>query len=65
MTQCKKDVAALERILHDDLLYVHSSGGVADSKESYIAGLRDGLWDYSQISRSVPVHGYETARCAS
>ena len=38
-----KNVTALDRLLHEDLLYVHSSG-VADSKGSYLAGLRDGVW---------------------
>ena len=40
-----KDVAILARRLDDDLVYMHSSG-VADTKESYIRGLRDGAWDY-------------------
>jgi ketosteroid isomerase-like protein len=46
-----KDVAALERLLHPDLVYMHSSG-VADSKASYIAGVRDRVWDYHRIGRS-------------
>lgn len=46
-----KDVAALERLLHPDLVYMHSSG-VADSKASYIAGVRDRVWDYQHIARS-------------
>lgn len=45
-----KDVDALARLLHDDLVYMHSSG-VADSKASYIAGIRDGVWDYRKIER--------------
>jgi ketosteroid isomerase-like protein len=54
-----KDVAALERLLHPDLVYMHSSG-VADTKASYIAGVRDRVWDYSAIARSdqtVRLHG--------
>ncbi len=54
-----KDIAALERLLHPDLVYMHSSG-VADSKASYIAGLRDRVWDYGSIDRSdqmVKLHG--------
>jgi ketosteroid isomerase-like protein len=54
-----KDIAALDRLLHPDLVYMHSSG-VADSKTSYIAGLRDRVWDYSAIERSdqtVKLHG--------
>jgi ketosteroid isomerase-like protein len=46
-----KDVATLERLLDDDLVYMHSSG-VADSKASYLAGLREGVWDYLKIGRS-------------
>ena len=46
-----KDAAALERLLHSDLVYMHSSG-VADSKTSYIAGVRDRAWDYHAIARS-------------
>jgi ketosteroid isomerase-like protein len=46
-----KDVATLERLLHPDLVYMHSSG-FADDKESYIAGVRDRLWDYHRIARS-------------
>jgi len=46
-----KDVEALDRLLHDDLVYMHSSG-VADSKASYIDGVRDRVWDYSRIDRS-------------
>ena len=46
-----KDVRTLERLLDAELVYMHSSG-VADSKESYIRGLRDGVWDYQRIGRS-------------
>ena len=46
-----KDVATLERLLHADLVYMHSSG-VSDSKASYIAGLGDGTWDYRRVERS-------------
>jgi len=54
-----KDIAALERLLHPELVYMHSSG-VADSKGSYIGGLRDRVWDYGAIKRSdqtVKLHG--------
>jgi hypothetical protein len=46
-----KDTAMLERLLDPELVYTHSSG-VVDSKESYIAGLKDLLWDYKRIERS-------------
>ena len=54
-----KDIGALERLLHPDLVYMHSSG-VADTKASYIAGVRDRVWDYHAIARSdqtVRLHG--------
>lgn len=44
------DVGTLERLLHPELIYMHSTG-VADSKVSYIAGLREGVWDYQHIER--------------
>lgn len=53
------DSGALERLLHADLVYMHSSG-VSDGKASYIAGLGNGTWDYKRIERSdqtVRVHG--------
>ena len=55
----EKDVATLERILHDDFQMVHSSG-LSDTKASYIGGIRDGVLDYSRIDRSdqdVKAHG--------
>ena len=55
----EKDIAALQRLLHDDLVYVHSSG-VRDSKESYIAGVASGVWDYRRVETSdqaLKVHG--------
>jgi ketosteroid isomerase-like protein len=54
-----KDIDALERLLHPELVYMHSSG-VADDKASYIAGVRDRVWDYTSIARSdqtVRLHG--------
>lgn len=36
---------ALERLLHPDLIYVHSSGMV-DSKVSYLAALEKGEYEY-------------------
>ncbi|MEA3194369.1 MAG: hypothetical protein QOD26_2702 [Betaproteobacteria bacterium] len=46
-----KDVKTLERLLDEGLVYMHSSG-IADSKESYLRGLRDGVWDYQRIERT-------------
>ncbi len=45
------DAAALERLLHRDLKYTHSSG-VADSRDSYVRGVREKLWDYQSIRTS-------------
>ena len=44
------DVAALEKLLDDALTYTHSSG-VVDTKASYIAGVRDKVWEYKTIAR--------------
>ena len=42
------DVGELEKLLHRDLKYTHSSG-LVDSKDSYIRGVREKLWDYQSI----------------
>ena len=44
------DVAALDRLLDENLTYTHSSG-VVDTKASYIAGVRDKVWEYKTIAR--------------
>jgi hypothetical protein len=44
------DLAALDRLLDDGLTYTHSSG-VVDTKASYLAGVRDKVWEYKNISR--------------
>ena len=46
-----KDVKSLQRLLHDELSYVHSSG-VSDTKDTYLAGLMDGAWDYKTVQRT-------------
>lgn len=43
-----KDRAGLEAVLHNDLVYFHSSG-VADTKESYIASIFSGKSSYVSI----------------
>jgi hypothetical protein len=56
------DIGELEKLLHRDLKYTHSSG-LVDSKDSYIRGVREKLWDYQSIRTSneaVSVYG-ETA----
>ena len=44
------DLATLDRLLDDTLTYTHSSG-VIDTKASYMAGVRDKVWEYKNISR--------------
>ena len=46
-----KDIPVLERLLDDKLIYMHSTG-VADTKSSYIEGLRTGVWDYREVDRT-------------
>jgi ketosteroid isomerase-like protein len=41
----RSDVAALERIMADDITYVHASGEV-DTKSSYLAAIRSGQLHY-------------------
>jgi hypothetical protein len=48
-----KDVHKLDGLLDDELIYVHSTG-VADTKSSYVDGLRNGAWDYQSIDRTDP-----------
>lgn len=43
-----RDFTALDAILADDLVYVHSTA-VAETKEGYFAGVRDGLYEYASI----------------
>jgi ketosteroid isomerase-like protein len=44
------DVVTLERLLDDKLTYTHSSG-VVDTKATYIAGVRDKVWEYKAFAR--------------
>jgi hypothetical protein len=46
----KGDAATLEALFDDALTYTHSSG-VVDTKASYIAGMRDKVWQYKEITR--------------
>lgn len=45
------DADELERLLHRDLKYTHSNGAV-DTKQSYVRGVREKLWDYRGIETS-------------
>jgi len=48
-----QDFAALRELLADDVVYIHSTA-VAESKDAYLDGVRDGLYDYAAIdSRDV------------
>ena len=47
---CEADAAALQDLLADTLVYTHSYGG-ADSKASYMDGIRSKKWQYKKIER--------------
>ncbi|MEO0315632.1 MAG: hypothetical protein RI928_2088 [Pseudomonadota bacterium] len=49
--QTSLDYTALERLLADDLIYIHSSA-VVDNKQSYINSMRDGSVRYLAMKRS-------------
>lgn len=49
---CEGDIATLEKLLADSLVYTHSYGG-ADSKASYLAGVRSKRWQYRKVERPV------------
>jgi ketosteroid isomerase-like protein len=44
-----QDLAALDAILADDAVYIHSTA-VAESKQGYLDGVRDGLYEYGSIN---------------
>ena len=53
------DVAALERIYDDSLIYTHSNGGV-DNKSAYIGNIKSGVTKYQSMKREdikVSVYG--------
>jgi len=53
------DMAALEPLVHEDLVYTHSSG-VVDGKASWLESMRSGRTRYRSVKRSderVRVHG--------
>ena len=49
--QTSLDYSALERLLADDLIYIHSSA-VVDNKQSYIDSMRNGSVKYLAMKRS-------------
>jgi ketosteroid isomerase-like protein len=56
---CEADAKALDELLADSLVYTHSYGG-ADSKASYLEGIRGKKWVYRKVERpkeNIQVHG--------
>jgi len=56
---CEADAKTLEELLGDSLVYTHSYGG-ADSKSSYLDGIRSKKWQYQEVERpieDIQVHG--------
>ena len=56
---CEADAATLNELLADSLVYTHSYGG-ADSKASYLDGIRSKKWIYQAVERpieDIQVHG--------
>jgi ketosteroid isomerase-like protein len=49
--QTRNDVAAMEKLFGDDLVYVHSTAGV-DGKKAYIDSMRSGRLKYRVMKRS-------------
>jgi ketosteroid isomerase-like protein len=55
----QRDFNALERLLHDDLIYAHSTG-VIETKGQYVGRLRTGAQRYDRIEHekiTVKLHG--------
>jgi len=46
----KSDVAALERLYADGIIYTHSSGAV-DNKQTYIGNIKSGVTKYESMKR--------------
>ena len=49
--QMTNDFAAMEKLIADDLVYIHSSS-VVDNKQSYIESMRSGMVKYKVMRRS-------------
>ncbi len=43
-----QDCEVLKTLLADDVVYIHSTA-VAETKDGYLAGIRNGLYDYGSI----------------
>jgi len=50
-TMVARDFVALEKVVHDDLLYTHSSG-VTDTKASWLESMKSGKVKYKSVSCS-------------
>jgi ketosteroid isomerase-like protein len=56
---CEADAGTLDQLLADSLVYTHSNAA-ADSKKSYLDGVRAKKWNYRKIERpveNIQVHG--------
>jgi ketosteroid isomerase-like protein len=56
---CEADAQTLDQLLGDSLVYTHSYGG-ADTKASYLDGIRARKWVYRAIERpieDIQMHG--------
>ena len=42
------DIPALDALLADDVVYVHSTG-LAETKTEFLNGVRDGLYEYERV----------------
>jgi ketosteroid isomerase-like protein len=42
------DLAALEGLLAEDTVYVHSTG-IAETRQTFLDGVRDGLYEYERV----------------
>ena len=54
-----QDLPALDAVLADDVVYVHSTA-VAETKDGYLTGVRNGLYEYGSIesdAATVSIHG--------
>ena len=56
---CEADAKTLDELLGDSLVYTHSNAS-ADSKKSYLDGVRAKKWNYRKIERpeeNIQLHG--------
>jgi len=56
---CEADAKTLGELFADSMVYTHSTAA-ADSKASYLQGIRDKKWNYRKIERpieDIQVHG--------